>query len=53
MWDRELLGKITEGDALYDIAYKYVRNVSLFDVSSIQNQFTEAENREHFILLYS
>jgi hypothetical protein len=25
----------------------------LFEVSSIQNQFTEAENREHFILLHS
>jgi hypothetical protein len=25
----------------------------LFDVSSIQNQFTESENREHFILLHS
>lgn len=49
----ELLGKITEGDALYDIAYKYVRNVSLFDVSSIRNQFTETENRQHFILLHS
>ncbi|WP_291129693.1 DUF3822 family protein [Flavobacterium sp. UBA7682] len=49
----ELLGKITEGDALYTIAYKYVRNISLFDVSSIQNQFTETENREHFILLHS
>ncbi|MEK8181190.1 DUF3822 family protein [Flavobacterium buctense] len=49
----ELLGKITEGDALYDIAYKYVRNVSLFEVSSMQNQFTETENREHFILLHS
>jgi hypothetical protein len=49
----ELLGKITDGDALFNIAYKYVRNVSLFDVSSIQNQFTESENREHFILLHS
>jgi hypothetical protein len=49
----ELLGKIKEGDALDKIAYKYVRNVSLFDVSSIQNQFTESENREHFILLHS
>ncbi|WP_396195471.1 DUF3822 family protein [Flavobacterium sp.] len=49
----ELLGKIFEGDLLYDIAYQYVRNVSLFEVSSIQNQFTEAENREHFILLHS
>lgn len=49
----ELLGKITEGDSLYAIIYKYVRNVSLFDVSGMQNQFTEIENREHFILLNS
>nr|WP_294776033.1 DUF3822 family protein [uncultured Flavobacterium sp.] len=49
----ELLGKITEGDVLFDIAYKYVRNVSLFDVSDLQNAFTETENREHFILLHS
>jgi hypothetical protein len=49
----ELLGKITEGDALYNIAYKYVRNVSLFDVSFMSNTFSETENREHFILLHS
>ncbi len=49
----ELLGKITEGDALYTIAYKYVRNVSLFDVSFMSNHFSETENREHFILLHS
>jgi hypothetical protein len=48
-----LLGKITEGDALYTIAYKYVRNVSLFDVSFMPTTFTEKENREHFILLNS
>ncbi|MGL2967608.1 DUF3822 family protein [Flavobacterium sp. XGLA_31] len=49
----ELLGKVTEGDALYAIAYKYVRNVSLFDVSFMQNTFSDTENREHFILLHS
>jgi hypothetical protein len=49
----ELLGKIKEGDALDNIAYKYVRNVSLFDVSAMQNAFSETENREHFILLHS
>ena len=49
----ELLGKITEGDALYNLAYTYVRNVSLFDVRFMDTQLTEAENREHFILLHS
>jgi Protein of unknown function (DUF3822) len=49
----ELLGKITEGDSIYNIVYNYVRNVSMMDVSAIQNQFTETENREHFILLHS
>ena len=49
----ELLGKIVETDSLYEIAYKYVRNTHLFDVSFMQNQLTEAENREHFILLHS
>ena len=49
----ELLGKISEGDSLYTIAYTYIRNVSLFDVSGLSNPFSEAENREHFILLHS
>ena len=49
----ELLGAIAEGDSLFSIAYKYVRNISLFDVSAIQNNFSEAENRQHFILLHS
>lgn len=49
----ELLGKILEGDYFFNIAYKYIRNVSLFDVSFMQNDFTELENRHHFILLHS
>jgi len=49
----ELLGKITEGDTLYNIAYNYVRNVSMFDVRFAENNLSEAENREHFILLHS
>ena len=49
----ELLGKITEDDALYAIVYNYVRNVTLFDVSFMSNTFTAKENREHFILLHS
>ncbi|MCF6130583.1 DUF3822 family protein [Flavobacterium sp. AS60] len=49
----ELLGKIAEDDALYKIAYKYVRNTNLFDVSFMQSNLTDAEKREHFILLHS
>jgi hypothetical protein len=49
----ELLGTIMEDDALHAIAYKYIRNVSLFDVSFMQNHFTDMENREHFILFNS
>lgn len=49
----ELLGKVVEGDALYQIAFKYIRNISLLDVSNLKNSFTEKENREHFILLHS
>jgi len=49
----ELIGKISEEDALFEIAYKYIRNLSLIDLSFIKNDFTEEENREHFILLQS
>ena len=49
----ELLGKIAEDDAFYKIAFKYIRNVSVFDISDFKNSFTEKENREHFILLHS
>lgn len=49
----DLLGKISEGDALYDMAFKYVRNTNLFDVSFMFGPLTETEKREHFILLHS
>ena len=49
----EVLGNIVETDAFYQIAYKYIRNISLFDVSDFKNTMTEKENREHFILLHS
>ena len=49
----EFLGSIEQSDAYYQIAYKYIRNISLLDVSDIKNTFTEQENREHFILLHS
>lgn len=50
-----LLGAISEGDDFFEIAYKYVRNVQLLDVSGLQtrNNFTKAENLKHFILFQS
>ncbi len=51
----ELIGNIQENDDFFKIAYKYIRNVSLFDVNDLRwnNYFTEAENRQHFILFNS
>lgn len=51
----ELLGNIQKESAFFKIAYKYIRNVKLMDVSDLQvnNYFTEAENRNHFILFNS
>ncbi|MEC4050520.1 DUF3822 family protein [Flavobacterium sp. SUN046] len=49
----ELLGGIKEEDAYYQIAFKYIRNVSLFKAPNDNPSLTEEENREHFILLHS
>jgi hypothetical protein len=51
----ELLGTIAEEDDFYQLAFKYIRNVSLFDVSELQknNPFSTTQNREHFILFQS
>ncbi|MEO0038757.1 MAG: hypothetical protein RIQ59_1968 [Bacteroidota bacterium] len=49
----ELLGAIQEDNAYYKIAYQYIRNVSLLDVSDKKNTFTDSENREFFILIHS
>ncbi len=51
----EFLGKIDSESTTYKMVYKYVRNVSLMDVSDLQakNNCSEAENREHFILFNS
>lgn len=51
----EFLGDISEDDPFFKIAYKYIRHVSLFDVSDLQqnNPFSTAENRKHFILFQS
>lgn len=51
----ELLGTIAEDDAFYQLAYKYIRNVSFFDISILQknNSFSAAQNLKHFILFQS
>ena len=49
----ELLGKIDTESPLYTIAYKYVRNVAMMDYSSVFNSLSEAQKREHFILINS
>ena len=48
----ELLGNITQESELYEIAYTYIRHVSLFDVKN-NNTLTFLENRTHFILINS
>ncbi len=51
----ELIGDITKESEFYKIAYKYVRNVSFIEVEDLKanNSFSEAENRNHFILFNS
>ncbi|MBC5839558.1 DUF3822 family protein [Flavobacterium muglaense] len=51
----ELIGDIDTESSFYKIAYKYVRNLSLIDVEELRwnNYFSEAENRNHFILFNS
>ena len=51
----EFLGSISEKDDFFKIVYKYIRNVSLFDVSDLQknNSFSTADNLKHFILFQS
>ena len=51
----ELIGNIDAESDYFKIAYKYIRNVSLIDVDDLRwnNYFSEAENRNHFILFNS
>ena len=51
----QLLGAIVKESPYFDIAYKYVRNVSLLDISELtkHNDLTTAQNLKHFILLQS
>lgn len=50
-----LLGDISIESPFYEIAYQYVRNVSLLDVNHLvsKNELTITENLKHFILLQS
>ena len=51
----ELIGNIDAESDYFKIAYQYIRNVSLIDVEDLRwnNYFSEAENRNHFILFNS
>ncbi len=51
----ELMGAIAEEDDFYKLAFKYIRNVSLFDVADLKkkNSFSTPENLKHFILFQS
>jgi hypothetical protein len=49
----ELLGEITEESALFLIAYKYIKNIKLMDVSFVSHPLLDTEKRRHFTLLLS
>lgn len=51
----ELLGTISENDPFFAIAYKYVRNISFLDVTTLQekNSYTKVQNQKHYILFQS
>lgn len=50
-----LLGKISENHPCFDIAYRYVRNITLLPVSNLEMKYSlsEAEALQHYILLNS
>ena len=51
----QLFGNCTEEDAFYKIAFKYIRNCSLLDVSNKASMLdvSSSELRNHFILYHS
>lgn len=51
----KLLGDCNKESELYRLAYKYVRNIALFDLTSlpIQHNLSEQNILKHFILLHS
>ncbi|WP_313807445.1 DUF3822 family protein [Flavobacterium sp.] len=50
-----LLGEIEEADTRFQIAYRYIRNLTLLDTASIADKFavTESQALNHFILLHA
>jgi len=50
-----LLGKIAENDACFDIAYRYIRHIALLDVSDVAFRLSvkNEEALHHFTLLHS
>lgn len=48
-----MLGNIDENHELFQLAYKYVRNISLFKVDATNNAFSDYENYKHFTLFNS
>ena len=50
-FDLKLVGQIDENDDLFQICYKYIRNISFVTIENQGNNFSESENRHHFILL--
>jgi len=50
----KLFGSISKEDNLYQIAYKYIRNVSLFsDNNNSDNSISEHDYLQHFILIHT
>jgi hypothetical protein len=51
----QFIGKIDIESEFFQLAFKYIRNISLLDVSDLQakNNFSEVDNRTHFILFNS
>jgi hypothetical protein len=51
----QFLGEIQVESPFFEIAYRYIRNVSMLDVSdlSLKNDFSVADNLKHFILFQS
>jgi hypothetical protein len=45
------LGAIDEEHPLFKIAYKYIRNVELLEIDASNSSYSEAQLREHFILI--
>lgn len=50
-----LLGKVSENDPCFEIAYRYIRNISLLDVSALANSYSlsQPEALQYYILLNS